>query len=243
MASCDIQSILTDFNKIIDTSVKGNADSITQLENGNFQIAWGEQFKVKDRPQALHMAEQKVDSAHKALDKEGFNSKVFGPYLNIDAQEGTIFINRLEPTRLTRALEIRNHSEDQAVGIGEIITDGDRELLHNEPEVPQVIEKFETIDPSEVVPEALTHADEIKNDIYKGMFTSQPEEFLKFVAEQFWSTYLSAFESEEKGVGNIHVGRGTDAFPDSIISAAKRLYPKELFIQRNDLPPIQPECI
>lgn len=239
--ACNLSVILADFNKIMDDSIKGNAESITQMEDGNFQLAWGEQYKVKDRTEAMHVAGQKVATAIKKVDDAGF-SKAFGPYLEVDSSsDDFIYIKKISPIRLTRALELRNSAEDQGVTVEELMTDEDRNLIAPQVEEIDATTKFEEIDPTKVVPEALTHAEEITNDIYRGMFVASPEEFLKFVAEQFWATYAAAFDAA-KGVTEIHAGRGADFFPESIISAAKRLYPKELFIQKDNLPPIIPQC-
>lgn len=236
--ACDISSILADFNKIMDDSIKGNAASITQMEDGNFQIAWGEQYNVKDKNQAVHMAGQKIETATKRVDEAGY-SRAFGPFLEADTSgDQYIYIKKIAPVRLIRALELRNQAEDQGVSIEEIMTDEDRNLIAPQVDNFDNITKFEQLDPSKIIPEALKHADEIKNDIYKGMFIASPEEFLKFLAEQYWSTFMGA----EIDSGIVLGGMGADFFPDSIMTAARKLYPKSLFIQKDNLPPIIPTC-
>src|SRR5688572_28633966 len=130
--SCDISNIMDQFNDLIDTSIKGNAESITKNEAGNFDIIWGDQYMVKNKAQAINMAEKKIETTHKALDDEGF-SKVFGPYLELDSSgEESIQIKRIEPVRLMKALEVRNRAEDEGTTVTGTLTEEELEYLKYE---------------------------------------------------------------------------------------------------------------
>ncbi len=128
--ACDIRKIVDKLHAVIDTSVKGSAMAITQKDDGNFSVIWGDSFRIKTRAQAVHAAEQKVDTAHKKADEAGFNHKIFGPYLAIDTSpENEIVIKKLPTTKLERALEIRNEASEKEKAISEIMSEQDREFF------------------------------------------------------------------------------------------------------------------
>jgi len=145
--ACDITHILEKLNTTIDTSVKGNAASITQNKQGDFEVRWGEEFRVKTKPQAVHVAEQKVSTAEKLLNEEGF-SPIFGPYLDIDKSlTDIVLIKKLDPVRLKKAVELRNQAEEQQQDLENYLTQEDIEFFQQQQEDQQLLDQQDTIEP------------------------------------------------------------------------------------------------
>lgn len=234
--ACSIENILEKLNTTIDTSIKGNAASIKQNTEGNFEIVWGEQFRVKNKPQAINMAEQKVSTVNKLLDKEGF-SPSFGPYVDIDRTlNDIVLIYKIEPIRLKRAVELRNEAEEREQDLSDYMTQEDLEFFRQQQVDTQLLEQQETpIEEPSLLDEALLHTDKL-NGMYKTMFTSNPREFLKFMADQYWGMKNVRKAGEYDFTG----GTGLDAFPDELMDIAKKMFPNP--IQSEGLPPLQLDC-
>jgi hypothetical protein len=232
--SCDISNIMQQFNDLIDISIKGKAESITRLENGDFQVVWGDQYMVKTKPQAVNMARKKIDNTNTSLDEEGF-SLVFGPYLELDdTGETSILIKRMNPERLIKALEIRNRAEDQGTTVMGTLTPEEVEYLRFEQQVRE-IETQEVVPTSELVLEAVDYTEDIKNGIFREQFRAQPEEFLKFIAEQSYGIV-------GREISNSAEQQAMEYFGERLVNLSKRVYPITTFVSSDNLPPIIPEC-
>lgn len=234
--ACDITNILGQLNSIIDTSIKGSAASISQNQEGNFEVTWGDQFRVKNKAQAVNMAEQKVSSTNKLLDKEGF-SPSFGPYLDIDKSlTDMVMINKIDPIRLKRAVEMRNEAEEREQDLEDYLTQEDLEFFQQQESDQALLEAQEKeIDEPSLLDEALTHADKLTG-MNKDMFKIDPREFLKFAAEQYWNMR----GLRKAGVFDFEAGTGLDAIPDEIMDIAKKMFPNS--IQPDGLPAINLDC-
>lgn len=235
--ACSLENILGQLNTIIDTSIKGTATSIKQNAEGNFEIVWGEQYRVKNKGQAIHMAEQKISTVNKLLDKEGF-APSFGPYVDIDRTlTDMVLIYKLDPVRLKRAIEVRNEAEEREQDLEDYLTQEDIEFFQQQNVDSQLLEQQETpIEEPSLIDEALTHIDKLSNGIYREMFKTSPQEFLKFVADQYWGMK----NQRKTGSFDFEGGTGLDAIPDEIMDIAKKMFPNP--IQSEGLPPIQLDC-
>lgn len=71
----------------------------------------------------------------------------------------------------------------------------------------------------------------------QNMMNIDPEEFLKYLAEQYWRT-----RKELNKTAVFTPGTGIDAYPDEIMDIARQLFPQSDFVSTLGKPPISPDC-
>lgn len=71
----------------------------------------------------------------------------------------------------------------------------------------------------------------------QNMINIDPEEFLKYLAEQYWRT-----RKELNKTAVFTPGTGIDAYPDEIMDIARQLFPQSDFVSTLGKPPISPDC-
>jgi hypothetical protein len=175
-----------------------------------------------------------VDTAHKKADEAGFNHKVFGPYLAIDTSpENEIVIKKLPTTKLERALEIRNEASEKEKAISEIMSEQDKEFFDAQRADTEILN--EQNDNKDVDVASLKEG--IKSDMFRKMFEDNPQEFLKFVAEQFYGVANGQFTNTEAPTDAL-----VSSFGEKVLEAAFEAYPLESLLIPEGLPAIYPSC-